>query len=229
MSESVAGAVAVVDAPRALIGQSLKEFGRVLPAGISPETFGQWALDMLSKCLADPKQAAAWSRILDPGNGAGLTSVMVALRECASLGLQPGSEYYLLPFGTTATGMTGYKGEIRLVTNHEPCSVIAMLRRKNDGFAMLGANIPPKHDIDYESDRGPIIGGYAYVAYPGDRYSLVAYMRRSSSDPDENTFDKHQAVAKYQEIWKAWYEQQCVKTLVHAVRKMVPWSAERKW
>lgn len=229
MSESITSEIARIDAPRKVIGESLKEFSRVLPGGIQPETFGQWALNMLSKALADPKQAQAWEKILDPANGAGLTSVMVALRECASLGLQPGSEYYLLPFGQACTGMTGYKGEIRLITNHEPCSVIAMLRRKNDVFAMIGANIPPRHEIDYDSDRGPIVGGYAYVAYGDGRYSLVAYMRRSSDDPDENTFDKHQAVAKYQEVWKSWYEQQCLKTLVHAVRKMVPWSAERKW
>jgi len=240
VSESVAGEIARIDAPRKLIQESLREFARVLPAGIRQETFGQWALDMLGKALADPKQAKAWSAVLDPGNGAGLTSVMVALRECASLGLQPGSEYFLLPFlerdkgsgevsGGTCTGMTGYKGEVRLITNHEPCSVIAMLRRANDQFAMLGANIPPRHLIDYEGDRGPVVGGYAYVAYPDKRYSLVVYMRRSSDDPDENTFDKHQAVARYQDIWKAWYEQMCVKTLVHAVRKLVPWSAERKW
>jgi len=226
--QSVSQEIARIDAPRKVIGESLKEFGRVLPAGIAPDTFGQWALDCLAKCLADPKQAQSWARILDPGNGAGLTSVMVALRDCAALGLMPGSEYYLLPFGGTCTGMTGYKGEIRLITNHEPCSVIAMLRRANDQFSMVGANIPPKHLIDWESDRGPIIGGYAYVDY-GGRYSLVKYMRRTSPDPDEDTFDKHQAVAKYQDIWKIWYEQMCVKTLVHGVRKMVPWSAERKW
>lgn len=240
MSESITQEIARIDAPRSLIREALPELRRVLPDGIKPETFGQWSLDMIAACLANPKQAAAWSAVLDSGNGAGITSVMVALRECASLGLQPGSEYYLLPFykknkdteeitGATVTGMTGYKGEIRLITNHEPCSVIAMLRRANDGFAMLGANIPPRHDIDWESDRGPIVGGYAYVAYGDGRYSLVTYMRRSSDDPDENTFDKHQRAAKFQDVWTAWYEQMCVKTLVHATRKMVPWSAERKW
>jgi recombinational DNA repair protein RecT len=227
--QSVSAEVARVQAPVDLVRANLEVFGRVLPGGISREMFGQWALSAMSKALADPKQAQAWERVLDPGNGAGLTSVMVALKDCAALGLRPGSEYHLVPFGATVTGITDYHGEIRLITNHEPCSVIARVVRENDKFAMLGANIPPQHEFAPFANRGPIIGGYSYVTYPDGRQSLVVYMPRSSDDPDANTFDKHQAVAKTQSIWTAWYEAMCLKTLVHAVRDFVPWSAERKW
>jgi hypothetical protein len=230
--QTVSAEVARVQAPAQLIQASLTEFARVLPAGagISREMFGQWALNMLSKALADPKQAQAWERVLDPGNGAGLTSVMVALKQCAELGLRPGSEYHLVPFGSTVTGVTDYHGEIRLITNHEPCVVIPKLVRANDKFAMLAANLPPKHEVNpFLFSRGAIIGGYCYVEYPDGRQSLVVYMPRSSDDPDANTFDKHQQIAKTQAIWQAWYEAMCLKTLVHAIRDFVPWSAERKW
>lgn len=222
--------VARVQAPVDLVRANLEVFGRVLPNGISREMFGQWALTAMSKALADPKQAQAWERVLDPGNGAGLTSVMVALKDCAALGLRPGSEYHLVPFGSTVTGITDYHGEIRLITNHEPCCVIARVVRAEDQFVMLGANIPPQHGFSpFATARGPVIGGYGYVTYPDGRQSLVVYMPKSSDDPDANTFDKHQAVAKTQQIWTAWYEAMCLKTLVHAIRDFVPWSAERKW
>lgn len=232
MSDSVSAEIARVHVPEDLIKAELASFGRVLPAGISKDMFGTWAVNMLAKALASPdrRQLEAWTRVLDPANGAGLTSVVVALKQCAELGLRPGSEYHLVPFGQTVTGITDYHGEVRLITNHEPCSVIARLVRAEDKFAMLGANIPPQHDFSpFAKDRGAIIGGYAYVAYADNRCSLVAYLPKSSDDPTADSFDKHQAVAKTQAVWNAWYEAMCLKTLVHAVRDFVPWSAERKW
>lgn len=231
MSESVSSEIARIEVPVSLITAELASFARVLPPTISKDAFATWSLNMLAKALASPdeKQLKAWERVLHPANGAGLTSVIVALKQCAELGLRPGSEYHLVPFGSTVTGITDYHGEVRLITNHEPCSVIAQLVRENDKFAMYGANIPPKHDYDPWKARGPIVGGYAYVAYGGDRYSLVVFMPKSSEDPDANTFDKHMAVAKTQAVWNQWYEAMCLKTLVHAVRDFVPWSSERKW
>ena len=242
MTDSVAGEVARIQAPaevEQMIKGELAAFGRTLPNGISRDAFGTWAVRMLTKALNDrsnPKQLEAWHRVLDPGNEAGRLSVIVALRECAELGLRPGSEYHLVPFGNTVTGITDYHGEIRLITNHEPCSVVVELVRKGDKFVRLGANIPPKHEFDPWMSRGPIVGGYCYVAYPGDRYSLVVFMPKSAPvnddgepDPDVDCFDAHQALAKTQAIWKASYEAMCKKTLVHAERDFVPWSAERKW
>jgi len=222
MTETVSNTVARVEAPAALIQASLTEFARVLPAGVPKEKFGQWALTMMSKALASPddKQRLAWERVL--GNGAGQASVAVALKECASLGLEPGREYHLVPFGLAVTGITDYKGEIRLITNHEPCSVIAMLVHQEDKLVMTGANIPPKHDADWFGDRGPVIGGYSYVDYGGGRYSLVTRM-------SEAEFLKHREVAKTKLVWDTWGGPMRIKTLVHATRKMVPWSAERRW
>ena len=225
MSESVAGAVARVQAPAKLIEDSLADFAKLLPASVPPEKYARWALGILRKGLNGP-QADAWARVLHPDNAPGLASVMVALMDCASLGLEPGREYHLVPFGATVTGITDYKGEIRLITNASRYSVVvAQLVREKDTFYMTGANIPPSHDADwFGSDRGDIIGGYAYVDYggPDGHYSQV--VRLSEAD-----FAKHRGVAKTKTVWDEWPEPMRVKTLVHGLRKMVPWSPERQW
>lgn len=242
--QTISAAVDILRAPEQVIKSSLAEFGRLLPAAVTRDTFAAWSLSMLAKGLQDAKQARAWSAVLDPSNAAGMASVMVALRQCAALGLMPGTEYHLVPYlskdsggavtGATVTGITDYKGEVRLISNWEPCTVIAELVHASDKYHRTGANIPPKHDYDEFGDRGPIVGGYAYVDYGGGRYSLVHAMPRHSPATgehaaDADSFDKHQAVAKTQAMWSAWYPQMCRKTLVHGVRKLVPWSPVRQW
>lgn len=222
MSESVAGAVARVQAPAGLIEAQLSEFAKLLPASVSPEKYGRWALTVLRKGLSDPKQAEAWSRVLDPQNGAGLASVMSALMDCASLGLEPGREYHLVPFGATVTGITDYKGEIRLITNvGRDITVVAQLVREKDDFHMIGANIPPRHEADWFGDRGEIIGGYAFCDWAGHTSQVV---RMSEAE-----FLKHREKAKTKQVWDEWPEPMRVKTLVHQLRKLVPWSPERQW
>ena len=227
-NQSVAGEVARVQAPAHLIEASLSEFAKLLPAQVTPDRFGRWALTVLKRGLADPRQAEAWARVLHPDNAAGLASVMSALMDAATLGLEPGREYHLVPFGSTVTGITDYKGEIKLITNARKCSVIAQLVCQQDEFAMTGANIPPHHEADWfnEDKRGEVIGGYAYVAYPQGEYSLVVRMSRLE-------FERHRAKSKTgtrdDSPWVQWYEAMCLKTLVHQQRKWVPWSAERQW
>lgn len=216
--------MALVQAPGALIEGNLAEFGKILPASVRPEMFGRWALSVLKKGLASPdgKQAEAWGRVLHPDNPAGLASVMAALLDCASLGLEPGREYHLVPFGGTVTGITDYKGEIRLITNAVRDSVVAaQLVRQADEFHLIGANIPPRHEADWFGDRGEIAGGYAYVDY-GGRFSQVVRM-------SEAEFARHRDKAKTKTVWDEWPEAMRVKTLVHQLRKLVPWSAERLW
>lgn len=225
MAESVTAAVARVQAPAAVITAYLEDFARALPATVPAERFEAWALNMIQRALSDPKQHEAWTRVLDPGNPAGLASVVSALKDCASLGLQPGREYHLVPFGAVVTGITDYKGEIKLITNARRCSVVAQLVHKADDFYMTGANIPPKHDADWfapDEVRGPVIGGYAFCAYPDGESSLVTRM-------SELGFAKHRSVAKTKAVWDEWPDEMRLKTLIHGQRKFVPWSAERMW
>lgn len=204
---------------RALVELSVGEFGKVLPPQVSQDKFARWALTSLNKGLMSPddRQREAWAKVVahEPGR----LSVIGAFMDAASLGLEPGREYHLVPFAGLVTGITDYKGEIRLITNAERCSVVAQLVRKADEFAMIGANVPPRHDADWFGDRGEVIGGYAYVSYGGERYSMV--VRLAEAD-----FAQHRGKAKTKNVWDEWPEAMRLKTLAHQLRKWVPWSAE---
>ena len=231
--QTVSGATEHTILPR-MIEASAGEFGKVLPRALGPEKFARWALTVYRKGIASPddRQREAWAKVAahEPGR----LSVISALMDCASLGLEPGREFHLVPFGGTVTGITDYKGEIKLITNARPCSVVAQLVRKGDLYYMTGANIPPRHEPPGEAgddsaerwfgeDR-PVIGGYAYVAYDNRECSLV--MRLTEED-----FARHRAKSKTanrtDSPWQEWPEAMRLKTLVHQLRKFVPWSAER--
>jgi recombination protein RecT len=209
-TQTVGQAVAEVSVPKMI---SPELFEQVLPAQVGAAKFTRWALTLLRH-----DDLAAVAR-----TPAGQLSIVTALLDCASLGLEPGRTYHLVPFGGKVEGITDYKGEIQLITNANPhASVIAQLVRKNDDFHMTGANIPPKHDADWfdEDARGPVTGGYSYVDY-GERYSLVVRM-------SERKFLQHRAKAKTKNVWDEWPEEMRFKTLIHQLRKTEPWSAEAR-
>lgn len=205
----------------ALVEVSAPEFAKVLPASVGQDRFMRWALTCLNRGLnsTDDRQREAWGKVLahEPGQ----LSVVGALMDAASLGLEPGREYHLVPFGGLVTGITDYKGEIRLITNAQRCTVVAQLVHAKDEFAMLGANSPPRHDADWFGDRGPVIGGYSYVDYGDQMFSQVIRMA-------EDEFEHHRDKAKTKAVWDEWPDAMRLKTLVHQLRKWVPWSADVK-
>lgn len=211
-----------VTGPARLIEASAGEFAKVLPAHITPEKYTRWGLTVIRKGLTDGKAGEAWGRVL--ASEAGRLSVLAALMDCASLGLEPGRTYHLVPFGDQVTGITDYKGEIELITRANPrAAVVAGLVHAKDNFTMLGANIPPRHEADWFGDRGPVAGGYAYVQLAPDVYSMVVLM-------DEAEFLRHRDKARTKTVWDEWPEAMRCKTLVHELRKFVAWSAEwRGW
>ncbi len=194
------------------------EFGKVLPAHVGAERFQRWSLSLLKQAMTG-QQADTWRRVM--GSPAGQASLMSAFLDCASLGLEPGRTYHLVPYGDQVTGIIDYKGEIQLIHNANPdASVVGMLVRKADEFYLTGANIPPRHDADWFNPeaRGPIVGGYAYVDY-GGRYSIVVRMA-------EADFLRHRDKARAKGIWDEHPEPMRVKTMFHQLRKTEPWSAE---
>ena len=206
-AQTVAGAVEQVAVPKMITPERWVE---VLPAHLGAEKFNRWALTLLQR-----PEIAAVARTPE-----GQLSVVTALLDCATLGLEPGRTYHLVPYKGVVTGIIDYKGEIQLITNAAACSVVAQLVRKGDTFAMRGANVPPLHEADWFNPeaRGEVVGGFAYVDY-GGRCSLVVTMT-------EADFLHHRAKAQTKNVWDEWPEPMRLKTLIHAVRKFVPWSAE---
>ena len=206
--QTVSGAVAEVSAPKMI---SPDTFAQVLPAHVGAGKYTRWCLTLLK----DPKLAEV------ARTDAGRLSIMSALMDCASLGLEPGRTYHLVPFKGIVTGITDYKGEVELIWRAVQRPVVASLVYSKDQFAIRGANVPPLHEGDWfaQDGRGEVIGGYAYVDYGGQLYSLVVYM-------SEADFLKHRAKAQTKNVWDEWPEAMRLKTLVHQLRKWVPWSAE---
>jgi recombination protein RecT len=215
--ETVTGAIAKRVDLEPVLEQLRPEFAKVLPAHVGAERYERWSVTLLRNALRG-QQAEAWARVLKSPQGQ--LSVCSALMDCASLGLEPGRTYHLIPFGSEVTGVTDYKGEIQLINNANPRSVVvAMLVRKTDEFELRGANVPPRHDADWFGDRGDVVGGYCYVDFGGGLYSLVVRM-------NEGDFLHHRDKARTKAVWDEWPEAMRLKTLVHQVRKFVPWSAE---
>ena len=206
--QTVAAEVERVSAPKMI---SPETFAQVLPQHLGAEKFTRWALTLLKR--DDLAQVAR--------TDAGRLSIMSALMDCASLGLEPGRTYHLVPFKGVVTGIVDYKGEVQLVWNAVQRPVIASLVYTKDDFAIRGANVPPLHEGDFfaEDGRGAVKGGYAYVDYGRQLYSLVVYM-------SEADFLRHRAKAQTVKVWDEWPEAMRLKTLVHQLRKWVPWSAE---
>jgi recombination protein RecT len=208
--QTVGAAVEQIQAAPRMIDQA--NWADVLPRHIGAAKFQRWALTLLK----DPKMAVIAQ------TDAGRLSIMSALMDCASLGLEPGRTYHLVPYAGTITGMTDYKGEIELIYRAMRQPVTAMLVRQADEFAPRGANTPPHHDTkDWFADRGPVTGGYAYAQFAPGIYSMVALM-------SEADFLKHREKARSKNVWDEWPDAMRLKTLVHQLRKWCPWSVEIK-
>lgn len=219
--QTVGAAVAEVQASTRMLDES--RWADVLPAHVGTAKFQRWALTLMQRPdLVEVSRTPA-----------GQLSIVTALLDCATLGLEPGRTYHLVPYKhkdkqgnwlpPTVEGITDYKGEIELIYNAIQRPVIASLVYSKDEFYMTGANVPPKHDADWfaEDGRGAIVGGYAYVEMGAGLYSLVVRMT-------EADFLKHRAKAQTKNVWDEWPEAMRIKTLVHQLRKFVPWSPERR-
>ena len=217
--QTVGGAVARQVPLEPVLAEMRPEFAKMLPAHLGPEQFERWCVTFLKGALGG-KQADAWRKVL--GNPAGQLSVMQAFLDCGSLGLEPGRTYHLVPFGDTVTGIIDYKGEVELIYRAGRMPVVAQLVREGDEFYMLGANVPPRHEADWFDpgrDDLAVVGGYAYCQMGPDLYSQVVHMTEAG-------FLKHKAKARTKNVWDEWPEAMRLKTLIHQLRKIVPWSAE---
>jgi recombination protein RecT len=209
MTETVAQAAELATIAPRMLDES--RWADVLPAHIGPARFQRWALTLMQR--PDLIEVARTPQ--------GQLSIVTALLDCASLGLEPGRTYHLVPYKGIVKGMTDYKGEVQLIWNAVQRPVVASLVYSKDTYAIRGANCPPLHEGDWFADdgRGSVLGGYAYVDYGQQLYSMVVYM-------SEADFLKHKAKAQTQNVWNEWPESMRLKTLVHQLRKWVPWSAE---
>lgn len=202
-------------------------FARVVPSHIDPDQFVHIGLGILNK---DPRLAGAAIRNPD--------SFMVALSECARLGLVPGETFHLTwftdnssPAGISIVGMVDYKGEIDMMYRAGGVvSVHCQVVRAHDQFRWRPGMDLPYHVIDSndfgqegladESERGPLTGVYAWAKLMDGDLSDVIVMPKSE-------VMKHRAAAKTMKFWEGTWEQDMwLKTALHKLFDRVPHSAE---
>lgn len=186
------------------------DYATVLPSHIDASHWVRLAQGTLRR-----NEQLAKAAVANPG------SFLSALLECARLGHEPGtSSFALVPFGGEVTGIEQYQGQIeRMYRAGAVEAVICQTVYSNDMFTWTPGNAP-EHDADwFSSDRGDLVGVYAYAKLRGGAISQVVVMGK-----DE--IDKHKAVAKTKNIWDTWTEAMWRKTAIHELEKWVPTSAE---
>ena len=222
MTQSVSDAVGQqATGPIALINESEGFLASVLPSHVDIRSFMGLAKAHLKK---NAKLAAAAAR-----NSQGY---LLALSECASLGLAPGNTFHIVPFenrngGTVDfVGITDYTGEIELIYRAGAVSSIkAEIVYGGDlpGFRFEPGMDKPVHKPDWFGNRGTMVGVYAYAAMKDGATSRVVVMNR-----DEVM--KVKAASKTAGFddspWKLWEDRMWLKTAIHQLAKWVPSSTE---
>lgn len=198
------------------VESSAQDYGRVLPAHMDASHWVRLATGLLQR---NPDLAEA--AVLNPN------SFKSALLECARLGHEPGTDAFaLVPFKEhgrpTIVGIEQYQGEIeRMYRAGAVDAVICEVVRKEDYFQWMPGE-RPRHDADWfspVSERGPLVGVYAYAVLKGGGISKVVVMGAEE-------VNKHRDVARTDTIWRKWEESMWRKTAIHELEKWVPTSAE---
>lgn len=206
--------------PAGLVTQYQHDFAVVLPSHIKAD---QWCRVAVGALRRDPKLMQA------AGNNP--AAFLGALLDAASRGLQPGTEeYYLVPQKNKGRlevrGNIGYQGVIELIYRAGAVSsVIVEVVRENDKFEYVpGKQDRPIHKIDwFGSDRGALIGVYAYAVMKDGATSKVAILNR---DDIKRAKSSSQGANSQYSPWQNHEEAMWLKTATHRLAKWVPTSAE---
>jgi recombination protein RecT len=169
-------------------------------------------------------------------------SLVMALRECASLGHVVGKDsYVLVPFnnrraqgGVEVVGVEVYKGVIeRMFRAGAVQSVHAVIVRAKDEFELARGPVLPLHRWDPDAsvaDRGSLRGVYAWAVLASGANSDVVWLNR-------HDILKYRAVSRsgdafWGPAWPdegPWTPDMWRKTALHRLEPLVPTSAAYRW
>ncbi|HEY9411765.1 MAG TPA: recombinase RecT [Jiangellaceae bacterium] len=203
----------------AVVTQSTDWFASIVPSHVEPRAFVGLAKAHLRK---NPKLLGAAEA--DP------SGYMMALSECARLGLVPGDTFHILHFKNSRTDgvdfvpVIDYTGEIELIYRAGAVSSVkAEIVYSGDEFRFTPDMDRPHHVPDWFGERGDMVGVYAYAVMKDGSTSRVVVMNRTE-------VMKVKAVSKSANFsdspWKNWEDRMWLKTAIHQLSKWVPTSAE---
>jgi recombination protein RecT len=198
-----------------LVATYRNDFAMVLPSHIKAETWVRLAQGVFRR---DKNLAAAAQR--NPG------SVMVALLECARLGHEPGTDaFYLVPMGGEVEGWEGYKGLVqRMYRAGKVTSVKAEVVREHDVFTFHPGMDFPDHQPSWFSDRGEVIGAYAYARLVDGSFSRVVVLNKAELDKVKK---ESRGSGSPSSPWVKWYDAMVLKTVV---KRLEPWvTTSTEW
>jgi len=184
------------------------EFAKVLGREMTSEHFARIALTALRK---NPKLVQKCDPI----------TILTACMEAAQLQLSTDAsagEFYFVPYGTTCTGILGYRGMLRIAYRSGAVSKIdARIVYQGDEFDFEETERGPKwsHRPYWQlgRDKGPILFSYAYAVLPnGEIIFKVAdrdQIQRSRAKGNAGTWRDHE-------------EAMTIKTAVRQLWKWIP-------
>lgn len=221
---TVSNAVAVRDTgPAAMVEQYRSDYAALMPSHINAD---QWVRLAVGAIRGDKNLEAAAQ--------ADIGVFLRELRTAARLGLEPGTEqFYLTPRKSKAhggrkiiKGIVGYQGIVELIYRAGAVSsVIVEVVRTNDSFQYTpGRDERPVHGIDwFGSDRGDLVGVYAYAVMKDGATSKVVVLNRNQVMQAKAKADgAHTPFSP----WTTNEEAMWLKTAARRLAKWVPTSAE---
>lgn len=192
-----------------------RELDNLLPADVDVDTFAGLAAAALFR---DVKLAEAAMRAPE--------SLVIALRECARLGHNPGtSEYYLTVRGGAVLGLEGFQGQIDRMYRAGAVKAVHVDVVARGERLIRREPLPPEHVVpddnwfDRDLSEPNLIGAYAWAVLDGGVPSHPVVMGRAE-------MMNHRAAAATDKIWSGnWALSMWRKTVVHELAKYVPTSS----
>jgi len=228
---------------KTLIEKSVKEIGRALPAGMSPERVVRIALTCVSQ---NPELAKCTPE-----------SFIGSLLVLSQLGLEPiNGRAYLLPFNNKrkeivngkeewktkkeVQALIGYKGLADLFYRHDASlSLDFQVVHKEDHFDYQYGTNPYLHHKPNSGERGEVVGYYACARLRGGA-SLFRYMTKEECMEHGRKHSKTWVSFKWQgrekipcephftedSPWNKDPNSMCLKTVLIQLSKLLPLSVE---
>lgn len=188
-------------------------FANLLPKDVDAETFAGLATAAMWK---NPQLAIA--SINNP------ESLLIALRDCARLGHEPGTDEYALTVrGGGVLGIEQYQGVIARMFNAGSVQAVHAEVVTAQEKLINRSPLPPEHIVPDWLDRDLSVenlrGAYAYAILEGGVCSRVVIMGRKQ-------IMTHQKAAATTKFWLGDFGlSMWLKTVVHELEKWVPTSA----
>lgn len=199
---------------RTQVWDKRRQFASLLPAGVDADVFAGCASAAMYR---NPNLAAAAMRNPE--------SLLVALRDCARLGHQPGTDEYALTIrGGGVLGIEQYQGVIHRMFNagavksvHAEVVTNQERLERRDPLSPIH-HVPDDDWMNRDVRVANLKGVYAYAVLEGGTISRVVVMGRAQ-------VEAHRNVAMTKNIWDgAFGVSMWLKTGCHELEKWVPTS-----